>query len=96
MGGEKDDEGQLTEGAELSRMQSHISQLSHSLHDLHDELRSARVVEMRAIDALGGTDPQLWMAEPNAQYDSWLTIGIVDGQNAGSLWLPTMMRSGLP
>lgn len=51
---------------------------------------------------IGGTDPQLWMSEPNAQYDSWLTIGIVDGQNAGSLstigidfddWTPTQPLS---
>ena len=34
---------------------------------------------------IGGSNPQFWMYDPNARYDSWLTIGIVDGQNTDSL-----------
>ena len=37
---------------ELPAMQAHLGKLATSLADLHEELRAARAVEMRALDAL--------------------------------------------
>jgi len=41
-----------SEDEEIIRMHDDIHKLCASLHELHDELRTARVTEMRAIDAL--------------------------------------------
>ena len=33
----------------------------------------------------GGTNPAFWAVMAGAQYDSWLTVGITDGDAAGAL-----------
>jgi hypothetical protein len=34
---------------------------------------------------VGGTDPTFWAYDPTARYDSWLTVGVVDGRSDGKL-----------
>ena len=34
---------------------------------------------------VGGTDPTFWAYDPTARYDSWLTVGVVDGHSDGKL-----------
>ena len=34
---------------------------------------------------LGGTNPLFWAYSPTVQFDSWLTIGIIDGDTSGAL-----------
>ena len=34
---------------------------------------------------LGGTNPQFWQFNPDAQFDSWLTVGLTQGENANAL-----------
>ena len=49
-GGVEGDGGE--DSAELHSMQAHLNRLSHSLSDMHQELRSARAYEMGVLEQL--------------------------------------------
>ena len=34
---------------------------------------------------VGGTNPAFWTYSPDTQYDSWMTVGIVDGDENSAL-----------
>ena len=82
-GGEEEDED--TEH-ELAKMQNHLARLTQSVHGLHEELRSVRSIEMRALDLLVERIHKRFKPPGSVSTDSILTCSTdsLDSASGGS------------